>query len=289
MNSSQEIIIIPSDDESSSEGRRNTSVVSTQSRKRARSVNPAKTWCFTYNNADVQLVDQMASDDRVQKFSAQQEVGAGGTEHVQGVLVFQEKQRPMSVFPELKEIHWELCRNYIASVQYCQKEETRKSGGKTWSVGAEVPTTISVIDPKGWQLTLLERIPRLEDRKIYWYHEPRGGIGKSMLMKYLVVKQKALVLSGKGADMKYAITIMKEKPKLIIIDVPRSSHQYISYSGIEEVSNGCFFSPKYEAGMCVFESPKIIVFANEVPDFTKMSEDRWNLTDLSKEKHPRDC
>uniref|UniRef100_UPI004049B2EE hypothetical protein n=7 Tax=Pseudomonadati TaxID=3379134 RepID=UPI004049B2EE len=64
-------------------------------------------------------------------------------------------------------------------------------------------------------------------------------------------------------------------------DIPRSQLDYLSYTGIEEVKNGCFFSSKYESEMVLYNSPHIIVFANEEPTYHKLSSDRWNVVDLN--------
>lgn len=66
-------------------------------------------------------------------------------------------------------------------------------------------------------------------------------------------------------------------PKIIIIDIPRYNMDYISYGGMEEIKNGCFFSSKYEGGMVLMNSPHVIVFANQPPDEGMMSKDRWKV------------
>ena len=118
------------------------------------------------------------------------------------------------------------------------------------------------------------------DRSIIWYVDKIGGRGKSVFTKYLVYTRNALLLSGKGADMKYCLKNYIDKtgePNVIVIDVPRSSLNYISYTGIEEIKNGCFCSNKYESSMVLMNCPHIYVFANELPDYTQMSEDRWDV------------
>ena len=89
------------------------------------------------------------------------------------------------------------------------------------------------------------------------------------------------LLSGKATDMKYGIIKYKEKngvfPDIIIFDIPRSSQQFVSWAGIEEIKNGMFFSAKYESDMVVFDNPHVICFANEEPDYNKLSKDRWKV------------
>lgn len=243
-----------------------------------RRISPAKHWCFTWNNPPVNALDSWTQMSIIEKLCAQEEIGASGTPHVQGYVMFTEKVRPMSVFPSNQDIHWELCRNVDASITYCTKEETRTPNGRQWIVGMTVKSQIPVITPRGWQKTLIERIPTMESRKVYWYYEPDGNVGKSAICKYLCVRHDALLISGKGSDVKSAIHSMKNKPKLILMDIPRSSEKYVSYATLEEVSNGCFFSGKYEGGMVLMEEPVLVCFANAEPDYGMMSVDRWEVT-----------
>jgi hypothetical protein len=84
--------------------------------------------------------------------------------------------------------------------------------------------------------------------------------------------------------MKYGIVKYIEKhgfaPTSVIIDIPRSRLDYVSYTAIEEIKNGCFFSTKYESDMVVFNSPHIICFANAYPETSQMSADRWKIYEI---------
>jgi len=46
---------------------------------------------------------------------------------------------------------------------------------------------------------------------------------------------------------------------------------------LESIKNGLFFSGKYESTQVVMNSPHLIIFANEPPDKSKMSADRWHI------------
>ena len=121
----------------------------------------------------------------------------------------------------------------------------------------------------------------MSPRSVYWLWEPDGGVGKSMLVRYLCMSMRALLVSGKDSDIKHGVVSFKEAsgegPELVIVDCPRSSVGYVSYSGIEQVANGCFFSSKYESAMCITTQPKILCFANEPPNVERMSLDRWQI------------
>jgi len=77
-----------------------------------------------------------------------------------------------------------------------------------------------------------------------------------------------------------AIASMKVKPKVVIIDIPRTSESFVSYGGIEKIKDGCFFSGKYESGMVLYDNPHVICFANFPPVSETMSADRWHIVKI---------
>jgi len=242
-----------------------------------------KKWCFTLNNWTIE--ERSAISSKIESLCDRGgfglEVGEKGTPHLQGWIEFKTKARPMQVFG-IPRIHWEGMKGTVQdSINYCSKD------GNYWAHGHKIPKPIRVItELRPWQEEVVKMVSsEADDRTINWYWEKTGGVGKSALCKLLCHKHDAIVCSGKAADMKYMIaTMYKEKgyfPEIVIFDVPRSSLNYLSYTGIEEIKNGCFASTKYESGMVVMNSPHVIVFANELPDFSAMSADRWNVIDLN--------
>lgn len=175
-------------------------------------------------------------------------------------------------------------------VNYVQKEDSKVKDGWKFIHGINVFLPLNVLKKTqlyDWEIEIVQIISKNpNDRTIRWYWEPIGNIGKSTFCKYLCVRYDALILSGKSADMKYAIAniVVKNKnpyPRLIVLDIPRTSEGFVSYKGIEEVKNGLFFSSKYESGMVIGNSPHIIIFSNFEPTIDAMSKDRWIITNLS--------
>lgn len=232
----------------------------------------ARAYCFTinnYKNADIELLGTLEKECEI---FWQKEIGQKGTEHIQGVLRW---KNPRS-FSQMKEMfptaHIEICKNWIASKKYCQKIETRK---------ILVRDPLDNIEPNELQkytLKILKAVPG--DRIINWIWEPNGNTGKTTIAKHLCLNYNALYVGGKANDIKFAITQWITKKKdldIVIIDIPRSLEQFVSYQAIEEVKNGIFFSNKYESGMIMFNSPHVICFANFPPKVDALSKDRWNI------------
>lgn len=253
--------------------------------KQPKQIAPAKHWTFTLNNWTVEEKDSILKicSNSSKKYIFQSEIGESGTPHLQGYIEFNNKCRPTS-YGFSKRIHFEKCRNINASIDYCKKDDT--STGERWT-NIRFPEPLKIItDLRPWQLMvkkILDKEP--DDRSIYWFYDEIGNIGKSVFSKYIVYHYEALVLSGKANDCKFAIIKYNENrgyyPKHIIFDIPRSNHEYVSYEALESIKNGLFFCGKYESSQVIMNSPHVVVFANQPPDKTKMSLDRWKIKKIN--------
>lgn len=220
----------------------------------------------------------------------QEETGKDGTPHLQGVF----KSKTTIKFSTLKKLfpraHWEVTKSWSKSVEYCSKEETRT--GKIYCSN-DIKLPVVVKDPLAdkklykWQkkiIKLLDETP--DDRSIYWFWESTGNVGKSSLVKhiYLKYKNEVVIANGKGNDVRNQINnhinINKNNIKIAILDISRTSEEFVSYEVIEQIKNGLMYSGKYEGGVCCFNSPHVIVFANFEPKLDSLSSDRWKITEL---------
>lgn len=227
-------------------------------------------------NEELQKIRTHETQSKVRELVGQLERGEQGTLHAQFCIKYKSQRYFHNVKEDWPRAHIEKCRGkWEDNVSYCSKRETRE--GETW--GFE-----PLIDPipgeyRPWQQQIMDIIKEQpDDRTIHWVVNPIGKIGKSSLGKHICMhNDRALLVGGKAADVKYAISEMKRKPKIVIFDYPRCCEDYVSYQAIEEVKNGIFFNTKYESKMVLFNPPHVICFSNFYPDTTKMSEDRWNI------------
>nr|WET17299.1 replication associated protein [Banana bunchy top virus associated alphasatellite 5] len=133
-------------------------------------------------------------------------------------------------------------------------------------------------DLKEWQKMVIELIEEQPDnRTIIWVYGPNGGEGKTQFAKhYGLLKGWTYLPGGELKDMMYLLA--KEINNNVIIDFPRCTKDFISYKFIEMVKNRCIFSYKYEPiGAIVSNEVHVIVMSNELPDYSKISEDRIKL------------
>lgn len=256
-------------------------------------VSPARKWCFTFNNYEGHDKALFQELNKISVFGFGKEIGEQGTPHLQGWAYFHKKVRPLSVvgkwLPEGKWINWILMDGSLdQNITYCSEDGDYVTNYIKEEEKKEIEIEIEELE--GWQIE--ERDKSLEKPKkriIRWIWSKMGKLGKSTFCKYMCIKHGALVLIGSANNIKNGICKWMEKnpgkePGIIILDYPRSSDEkdFISYAGLEEIKNGCFFSPKFEGGMCIYNTPHVIVLANTAPDESKMSEDRWDIRNIDK-------
>lgn len=244
----------------------------------------AKRWCFTYNNYPNDWKENIVPIlEKCGKYCIGEEIGETGTPHLQGYIEFNVKCRPKSVL-HINNIHWEKCKgSRIQNLNYC-----KKNGIYYQNFYLEYKCKIDNFFE--WQKTLLSIINKEpNDRDIHWIWEPTGCAGKTTFQKYLHSHyDDVIVLSGKGHDMKNGVVKFIQNndkhPKLVLINIPRSSHKFVSYSGIEEIKDMFFFSGKYESDNVNGPNPHVLVFSNSEPerDFETgeylISNDRLKIT-----------
>lgn len=270
---------------------------------RMESVNekPHRHWFFTWNNYPEDASDKIIALKGLSKYAFQEEKGKEGTPHLQGVLSFRNAKKMSTLRNKFNNlVHWEVCRNLMAAKNYCTKMETRN--GKTYTMGfmlkRKTRDRMDGLEYKPWQKEILEIIKgEPDERKVYWYWSNEGNVGKSTFCLHLILKHNAIVVGGSHKDAYYAIIDLIDKgksPELVIFDIPRNLIKkdqegrelpFISYTGIEGIKNGFFFSTKYESKMTHFNQPHVIVFANSPPDFNGLSEDRWVVKNIDEKKH----
>jgi len=83
--------------------------------------------------------------------------------------------------------------------------------------------------------------------------------------------------------MVYAFATLSEIPLVLFIDCPRSKSDTLQYDFLEEVKDGFLMVTKYESRPLDFKPPHVVVFMNDEPDSTKLSDDRWDIVLVTNE------
>lgn len=266
-------MIVPNSSVSSVEGG-NTKTPSTKQ------ISPAIRWCFTLNNYTELEVSSILSifDMKAKMYILGDEIGEKcGTPHIQGYVEFKTKLRPLSLISTINRIHWEKSKGTtLQNIEYCSKMKVLASKG--------IPRPIEVIEKLyPWQKNIEDiYLGKIDKRRVYWFWDTKGNIGKSEFVKYMFVKYKiCFCSSGKYADIINLIfNTNMDDVNAVIFDIPRANMGNVSYASIEAIKNGLICNTKYETGAKVFNSPHVFVFANCPPEYDKFSDDRWFILEL---------
>lgn len=235
-------------------------------------------FCTAIFNRDLETIISILKPICKKFICGEEKCPTTGNLHYQTFIALKKKMRATEL-GKLIPAKWIDCKgDEEANIKYCSKDN------KIFKYGFPKPINI-ITDLYKWQLEI-EKLYHTEpdDRKIYWFHETNGNIGKSAFVKYMIVKYGCLFCDGgKKSDLiNLVFNADMDTCKCIIWDLPRSSKGSISYATLESVKNGMICNTKYETGVKIFNSPHIFVFANFPPDKPdELSSDRWVITELS--------
>jgi len=123
----------------------------------------------------------------------------------------------------------------------------------------------------------MEKLKEQNDRQILWIADLIGNQGKTFLGMYIYGVEDAFMLyPAKESDNAYRY----QKEKIVVVDLARADIDDGLYQQVERYKNGMVCSNKYESCLKIAFDVKIIVLANELPNFNRWSIDRYDAYSL---------
>lgn len=229
---------------------------------------------------------------KCQKFVFQLEKSKEGRLHWQGQMTLKKKERLSGVKRWLdNKVHLERTKSVREAELYCQKTESRVEGPWIYGTVASPMTEEEEVEfawtkwerLKKFQKTVEELVAsKPDERSIYWFWEDVGNSGKTTFCKYLYHKYKVSVSTSGMSEKDLFHIVAEEKPRCVIIDLPREEQaKTLKLGAIEQVKNGFFGTGKYEGHSYCGPNPHVIIFSNRPPwpdEMNNLSQDRWKIT-----------
>lgn len=251
-------------------------------------------WCFTLNNWTEKEYLTLLTQLTQHKYIVGKEIGEKGTPHLQGYIECKNAIRFETLKKWNDRLHIEKCKgDRKSNLVYCSKDKDYETN---FNMSEIIDKKMYVLEQeyknvvwKPYQDDILKLLgDKPDSRKINWYWEENGNVGKSFLCKYIALKYDNVIISEGKKDNVYnqilslynSENYIIEKPIICILDISRHNQDYINYGCLESIKNGMIYSGKYEGGQCYFTTPHIVVFSNEEPDYSKWSSDRYNVVNI---------
>lgn len=135
---------------------------------------------------------------------------------------------------------------------------------------------------RNFQIRLHRYIATRNDRTIGVVVDHAGGKGKTYWARSEDLNGNAVYIQGSGTDENITRDLYDisedRRIKAVIIDCTRSDklNDKDFWAGIERIKNGHLCDRRYGYRSKWIEPPAVIVLANHDPDWTTLSQDRWN-------------
>lgn len=140
---------------------------------------------------------------------------------------------------------------------------------------------------RDWQNYILYKIyAEPADRLVHWWADFTGGAGKTEFAKWLVTNYNGIgYVNACGSARDFTTYLEGEidpasgrNLDLILFDFTRANEDRGIYDCIELVSNGIFNSLKFRGRLVILPTKvRVVVFANFLPNRSRMSVDRWRI------------
>lgn len=138
-----------------------------------------------------------------------------------------------------------------------------------------------------WQQDCTDFIKgEVDERKIRIYLDKGGKVGKSTMIKKIRYNKLGTIIPPtmeKAEDIS-AMIMCKPVDRCYVVDLPKCiipSKMNSFWSALETVKDGYCSDKRNRFRDRVFKTPHVIVFTNNLPPRAFLSEDRWEIIDLS--------
>lgn len=175
-----------------------------------------------------------------------------------------------------KGLAFHMSPSHVRDFAYCEKEGRFI---RSWETVLSKYVNVSL---DLWQIMAMDMWKKQSDREILVIRDMKGAHGKTFLRKHLIATHQATFIPPMEKAEDIMAMGLAKPAKGYVIDLPKAEGKVKTamWSAIEQLKDGYIYDKRYSFKEKWIEPPKIMVFCNYF-DSTKMSEDRWNVLDIT--------
>lgn len=128
-----------------------------------------------------------------------------------------------------------------------------------------------------WQKELLQMLKEQVEEVVIWIWDTPGRVGKTQMMHYLTKYHNAAAFTS-TAYKEFALLYSNEP--IAIFNLTRDHPEAVNYHCFECLNDGFIQSNKYVPTRKYFKPPHVVVFANNKPKTSALSEERWRIFEI---------
>lgn len=172
---------------------------------------------------------------------------------------------------------------------YVTKERTKFIEAISLNENIYIPRQVREIkNLRPFQDTIIDQLNVFDTRHINYIYQPKGNVGKSILVSYLRAYKLARCLPSILKDGKDIMRMVMNMPtsKAYFFDMPKAMKKenlFSFYSAIEEIKNGYAWDDRYSFKEKCFDCPQVWIMSNSPPFLDWLSIDRWKFYTINNE------
>lgn len=182
------------------------------------------------------------------------------------------------------ECHWTpTCTKNLQNYDYVTKERSKFIEAVSLKSSLYIPRQVREIkELRPFQKSIIEKLGNWDSRYINYIYQPKGNVGKSLLISYLRSYRLAKCLPAILKEGKDIMRMVMNMPtsKAYFVDMPRAMKKdslFGFYSAIEEIKNGYAWDDRYKFTEKIFDCPQVWIMSNSLPMLDWLSRDRWKF------------
>lgn len=229
-------------------------------------------WIMTWNNypKDALCTISKVLAPKCEKWVFGLEVGAQGTEHIQGGFILESKTRMSSIFrlfgwkPTDTKVPFYITRmrGDWADQKYCLKDGTAISNDKRF-LQSKLTLRPSIDTFRGWQQHVINRVEMKPDARTIIYVNMGYASGKTTLCHHLCKKYGAVMIDGEKRHLLAQVENNK-KSEVFVYNQPADGKR-IPWDAMESIKDGLFashFGTKNNGMVLLEHYVHLIIFSN---------------------------